>query len=146
MSLRIVDELKESTAAALGQASLISGIAVALVIAAGFLCAAVFVFVLEKYGPVVACLVDAGIFLLLAVIAGIAYAVRKRQMAARARQRAKRAAHLLADPVVVATGLQVVRAIGLKKLIPLLAIGGVALGFLATRGAAREEEAEAPAE
>jgi hypothetical protein len=43
----------------------------------------------------------------------------------------------------VATGLQIVRAIGVKRLIPLLALGGVALGFLATRATAQDE---APAE
>ena len=40
---------------------------------------------------------------------------------------------MLADPMLLAAGLQVVRAIGVKKLIPILAIGGLALGFLASR-------------
>ena len=50
---------------------------------------------------------------------------------------------VLADPMLVATGIQVVRAIGIKKLIPILAVGGLALGFMASRGAAADE---APAE
>jgi hypothetical protein len=37
----------------------------------------------------------------------------------------------------------VIRAIGIKKLIPILAVGGLALGFMASRGAAADE---APAE
>ena len=41
---------------------------------------------------------------------------------------------MLADPMLVAAGLQIVRAIGVKKLIPILAVGGLALGFLASRG------------
>ena len=41
---------------------------------------------------------------------------------------------MLADPMLVAAGIQVVRAIGIKKLIPILAVGGLALGFLASRG------------
>ena len=49
----------------------------------------------------------------------------------------------LADPMLVATGIQIVRAIGIKRLIPLLAVGGLALGFLATRGPSSDE---APAE
>jgi hypothetical protein len=52
---------------------------------------------------------------------------------------------VLADPMLLAAGLQVVRAIGVKRLIPILAVGGLALGFLMSRGAANEE-AEAPAE
>ena len=48
--------------------------------------------------------------------------------------------------MLLATGLQLVRAIGVKKLIPILAIGGVALGFMMSRGAAGAgDEMEAPA-
>jgi len=143
MPLRIVDELRDSTSSALQQGSIIAAVTLALFITAGFVCAAAFVFVLENYGPVAACLAGAGIFLLVAAIAGAIYAVRKRQIAARARQRASTTAQLFADPVVLATGLQIIRAIGVKRLIPLLAIGGVALGFLASRSAAQDE---APAE
>jgi uncharacterized membrane protein len=143
MSLRIVDEFKDAASSTVQQASLISAIALAIVIAAGFLCAAAFVFVLQSYGAVAACLTLAGVFLLIAVISAVIYAIRKRQIEARARQRRTRAAHLLADPAVLTTGLQIARAVGLKRLIPLIAIGGVALGFLATRSSAQDE---APAE
>jgi len=143
MPLRIVDELKESTSSALRQASLISAVAFALFITACFLCAAGFVVVLENYGAVAACLAGAGLFLIVAAIAATIYAIRKRQMAARARQRARTTAHLLADPIVITTGLQIVRAVGMKRLIPLIAIGGVALGLLASRSTVRDE---APAE
>lgn len=147
MPLRIIDELRDTAASALRQASLISAVALALVIAGGFLCAAAFVVVLEHYGAVAACLALAGIFVLIAAIAAATYTVRKRQLEARARRQRARTARLLADPVVVATGLEIVRAIGLKRLIPLLAIGGVALGYWATRSMARDEPLdEAPAE
>lgn len=146
MSLRIVDEFKDTVSSTLRQASLMSVAALALVIAAGFLCAAAFIVVLESYGPVVACLVLAGIFILIAVIVGVIYTVRRRRMEARARRQQARAAHLLADPLVVTTGLQIARSIGLKRLIPLIAIGAVALGFLATRATAQETQDKAPAE
>ena len=42
-----------------------------------------------------------------------------------------------------ATGIQLVRAIGIKKLIPILAVGGLALGLLASRNT-QGDEAEAP--
>jgi hypothetical protein len=45
--------------------------------------------------------------------------------------------------MLVAAGIQVIRAIGIKKLIPILAVGGLALGFLASRNASVDE---APAE
>jgi hypothetical protein len=49
----------------------------------------------------------------------------------------------LADPMLVATGIQLIRAIGIKKLIPILAVGGLALGLLASRD---RVGGEAPAE
>jgi hypothetical protein len=146
MSLRIVDEFKDTVSSTLRQASLMSVVALALLVAAGFLCAAAFVVVLESYGPVVACLVLAGIFILVAIIAGVIYAVRKRQMEAQARRQRARAANLLADPLVLTTGLQIARTIGLKRLLPLIAIAGVALGFLATRATAQKAQDETPAE
>ena len=41
--------------------------------------------------------------------------------------------------MLVAAGIQVIRAIGIKKLIPILAVGGLALGFLASRNSAADE-------
>jgi hypothetical protein len=70
--------------------------------------------------------------------------IRKRQIEAQAAERAKSATHsLLADPIVVATGLQLVRAIGVKRLLPILALGGLALGLLARSSHAGDQ---APAE
>ena len=70
--------------------------------------------------------------------------VRKRQVKARAAETAKSGLQTaLADPMLVATGIQIVRAIGIKRLIPILAVGGLALGFLASRGQSGDE---APAE
>jgi hypothetical protein len=45
--------------------------------------------------------------------------------------------------MLVAAGIQVIRAIGIKKLIPILAVGGLALGFLASRGSPAGSEAPA---
>jgi hypothetical protein len=43
---------------------------------------------------------------------------------------------------MIATGLQIVRAIGVKRLIPIIAIGGLALGLMASRSAAGKSEGE----
>jgi hypothetical protein len=41
--------------------------------------------------------------------------------------------------MLMTAGLQVVRAIGIKRLLPILAIGGIALGFIASRQATGDE-------
>ena len=155
MFARVIDDFKESTGTALRLTSLAAAAAFGLLITTSFLCAALFVFMLQKYGPVEACLAGAGMFFAVTLIAAVCYMVRKNQVRVRAEEAAREAARsaksaaqsMLADPMLLAAGLQVVRAIGIKKLIPILAIGGVALGFMMSRGAgAASEEAEAPAE
>jgi hypothetical protein len=155
MFQRLIDDFKDSTGTALRLTSLAAAAAIALFVTTAFLCAAVFVFVLQKYGPVEACLTGAAIFFVVALIAAGSYMARKRQVKVRAERAAREAARstksaaqtVLSDPMLVATALQVVRAIGVKRLIPILAVGGLALGFLASRNAAASShEAQAPAE
>src|SRR6267378_2551637 len=147
MFQRMINDFKESTGTALRLTSLAAAVALALFIATSFLCAAAFVFVLQRYGLIEACLTGAGVFFVVAVIAAGCYMVRKKQVearAARAAETAKSAVQTaLADPVLVAAGIQVIRAIGVKRLIPILALGGLALGFLASRNSTPDE---APAE
>src|ERR1700712_6143665 len=147
MFQRLIDDFKDSTGTALRLTSLAAAAAVALLVTTSFLCAAAFVFVLEKYGPVYACLTGAGIFFVVTMIAAISYMVRKKQIEARVKETTKSAAQtMLADPMLVAAGLQLVRAIGVKKLIPILAVGGIALGFMMSRNATGTSTSEAPAE
>jgi hypothetical protein len=144
MFQRFIDDFKDSTGTALRLTSLAAAAAVALLVTTSFLCAAAFILVLEKYGPVQACFTGAAIFFVVTLIAAISYTVRKKQIRVRAEQTAKSTAHtLLADPMLVAAGIQVVRAIGVKKLIPILAVGGLALGLMMSRGAANAGEAPA---
>ena len=144
MFARMIDDFKESTRSALRLTSLAAAIGVALFIAISFLCAAAFVYVLQTYGPIQACLTGAGIFLVVALIAVAFYIARKNRARARAAETAKSAVHTaLADPMLVAAGIQVIRAIGIKKLIPILAVGGLALGLLASRNNAPADEAPA---
>jgi hypothetical protein len=144
MFARMIDDFKASIGAAMRLTSLAAAAAFALFIATSFLCAAAFVYVLQRYGLIEACLTGAGVFFVAALIAAGCYMVRKNQIEARAKQAAKSAVHTaLADPMLIATGIQLIRAIGIKKLIPILAVGGLALGFLASRNASHDE---APAE
>jgi hypothetical protein len=144
MFARIADDFKESTGNALRLTSLAAAVALAAFITISFLCAAAFVYVLQTYGLIEACLTGAGIFLFVALIAAALYFARKKRARARAAEATKSALHTaLADPMLVATGIQLVRAIGLKRLIPILAVGGLALGLLAGPNASTDE---APAE
>jgi hypothetical protein len=147
MFQRMIDDFKDSTGIALRLTSLAAAAALALLVTTSFLCAALFVFVLQKYGLIEACLTGAGVFFVVTLIAAGCYIARKNQVearAARAAETAKSAVHsALADPMLVAAGIQVIRAIGIKKLIPILAVGGLALGFLASRNSTPDE---APAE
>ena len=78
MLQRIMDGITASTGTAVRLASLALGAAVALIITVSFLCAAAFILVLEKYGPVPACLAGAGIFFLLTLIAAGCYLAYRR--------------------------------------------------------------------
>ena len=141
---RMIDDLKESSGTALRLTSLAAAAALALFITTSFLCAAAFVFVLQKYGLVEACLTGAGIFFVVTLIAAGCYMVRKKHVKARVEATAKSAVQTaLADPMLVAAGIQVIRAIGIKKLIPILAVGGLALGLLASRNSSTADEAPA---
>ncbi len=141
MFQRMINDFKESTGTALRLTSLAAAVAVALFIATSFLCAAAFVFVYQRYGLVEACLTGAGVFFVVAVIAAGSYMARKKQVEARAAKSAVQTA--LADPLLVAAGIQVIRAIGVKKLIPILAVGGLVLGFLASRSSSGDEAPDA---
>jgi hypothetical protein len=144
MFQRLIDDFKASTGTVLRLTSLAAAVAIALFITTSFLCAAAFVFVLQRYGLIEACLTGAAVFFVVTVIAAACYMVRKNQVETRAKETAKSAVHTaLADPMLVATGIQLIRAIGIKKLIPILAVGGLALGLMASRNTSREE---APAE
>ena len=144
MFQRMIDDFKHSAGSAMRLTSLAAAAAFALLVTASFLCAAAFVFVLERYGLVQACLTGAGVFFVVTLIVAGCYRMRKNQAEARAAEAARSAVHsALADPMLVAAGIQVVRAIGIKKLIPILAVGGLALGLLASRNASADQ---APAE
>src|SRR5215217_2841621 len=123
MFQRLIDDFKASTGTALRLTSLAAAAAVALLVTTSFLCAAAFVFVLQKYGPVEACLAGAAIFFVVTLIAAGSYMMRKKQIRTRAEQAAKEAARsarsatqtMLSDPALMAIGLQMVRAIGVKR-------------------------------
>ena len=130
------------------QTALAATAALTLVIGIAFLCAAGFIVVRDQYGPMEACLAGAGLFFVVALMILGIRAIRKRRNEARAAARARSTAHaLLADPALLATGIQIIRMIGVKRLLPILAVGGLALGLMAGRGQMNDPAGEqAPAE
>lgn len=144
MLQRFVDDLKASAGSAVRQTSLAAMAAISLFITTAFLCGAAFVAVLNRYGPINACLAGAAIFFAVTLIAAAIYLVRKRRLEARAAARARAATQsLFADPALLASGIQIVRLVGIKRLVPILAIGGLALGLMASRSQAAADQTPA---
>jgi tellurite resistance protein TehA-like permease len=97
-----------------------------------------------KYGLLQACFAGAGVFFVATMLAAIAYMVRKKQIREKPVEAAKSTMQAaLSDPMVLAAGLQIVRTIGLKRIVPIIAIGGIALGLMASR---RQGDAEPSSE
>ncbi len=137
MFQRMIDDFRDSLAASIRQTSLLAAMALTIFVTILFLCAAAFVYVLQTYGLVQACLSGAGVFFVVTLVVAMSLTARKKRVRAQAAENRKSAMQsALSDPMLVATGIQLIRAIGIKRLVPILAIGGLALGFLASRGAA----------
>jgi len=137
---QMLGDFKGSVGTALRLSFLVAVAGLAFFIASLFLCAAAFVLVLQRYGLIEACLTGAGVFLVVTLIAAVCYIVRTRQAKAQAAQAAESVAQgAFTDPMLVSAGIQIFRAIGIKKLIPILAVGGLALGLIASRSARGEE-------
>ncbi len=132
----MIRDLKESIGQAVRATSVAALAAFSTFVVVCFLCAAAFVYVLERSGPVAACFTGAGIFAVVAAASGTMYLVSRRRSRAHRHEREAQPsplAGMIADPMLLGVGMQAARAIGLKRLLPLLAIGGLALGLLASR-------------
>jgi hypothetical protein len=145
---KIYERLKSEARGALRLWALAAACLGAAAIALGFLCAAGFVFALNHLGPVYACLIGFGVFLfgtLILVLGYAALSVRRRRLE---RERAADAgASLLADPQLVLLGLRMVEAIGVRRLLPIVALGAAAfaLGSGVMRARAEAGEDNPPA-
>lgn len=145
MLQRYIDDLKHSAGTGLRMTSLVAIAGLAGFIALGFACAAIFIAMLQSYGAIAACLAIAGIFLVIAGIVAQIYVSKQKRAreraaaAARAAARAAASAPLI-DPMMVASGIQIARAVGLKRLVPLLALVGVAVGYMANRNTSSDTD------
>lgn len=122
---RISDRWKKDAGGALWLVVIAAASLATAAVAVSFLCAAVFVVALDRYGLVAACLAGAGVFLLATLALLGAYAIhaarRRRDAEARAASEPPPLS-ALADPQVILVGLQIAQAIGFKRLLPILAI------------------------
>ena len=83
---------------------------------------------MTRFGVLDACLAVAAVFLAVTLALLALYWLLRRRAANAASAARAHSRSLIADPLVVATGVQVLQAIGLKRALTLLAIVGGALG------------------
>jgi len=138
---KFADRLRREVRGALALFALAFASLVAAAIAGGFLCAAGFIYALQL-GPIYACLIAFGVFCFATVILVAVYAAfsARRRRIERERAAADTPASPLADPRLLALGLQVARAVGVRRVVPIVAIAAVAL---ALGSGARRSRAEA---
>jgi type VI protein secretion system component VasK len=143
-----VRDLKERLDAAVKTSAWSAVAGLAALIMLGFLCAALFLYLQDWRGPIVACLILAGGFLVVVLIAVTAIAlVRQRQARlarARAQQANQAAGQWLLDPVVMTTALQVARTLGLRRAAPVLLLGAFVMGLVLSRTAAKTAHPAGP--
>jgi uncharacterized membrane protein YqjE len=99
------------------------------VLTAGFALLIAFIWLAERYSPLTAATALAGFFLLATIIAAISCLWSRRRTIAQAELAlAARRNALWLDPKVLGGAIQVSRAVGWRKLVPLLAVGMLAAG------------------
>jgi hypothetical protein len=107
----------------------IAVLAIALLTAFVFLCVAAYMWLSLQFGGVVAGLIMAGVFALIAAIAAIICSLARRHARERAiLERAARghAPSWLLDPKILATALQVGRSVGWQRIVPVALFGFIA--------------------
>jgi hypothetical protein len=136
-------ELKLQSKTGLSSTVIIWGV-VALVCAVAtlsFLVFAAFIWLATRYDPLSAALVLMGFFLVVAAIAAVCSLAAHRRVVSEAQLALQsRANTAWFDPKYLATGMQIGRAIGWRRVVPLMAVG------VLTAGLAREWFSSSPAE
>jgi hypothetical protein len=96
----------------------------------GFFIFAAFIGLAERYGPLTAALSLGGFFLLVTIIALLCCLSSRRRTVASAKLALAARSHApWLDPKLFGVGLQIGRAIGWRRLVPLAAVGVLAAGL-----------------
>jgi hypothetical protein len=125
-------ELTVKSKTGLSSGVLLFGLAAALAAALTFvfLLVAAFIALANRYGPLNAALILGGFFLLVTIIAALGCVSARRRTVAGARLAlAARGQTPWLDPKYIGVGMQVGRAIGWRRLVPLAAVGVLAVGI-----------------
>ncbi len=134
--------------------SVVFGAVAAAALSAAVVCGMVvlFLWVSQTYGVMQAWAALGSGFAAIAILTLIAMAVsrgnsRRRIRAERivAEKEGPNVTKMLQDPAMLLTGIQLLRIVGIRRLLPLLLVGGVAAGFLLSRNGS-EPDYPAPAE
>lgn len=134
MFQRWIDDFKASAGTTVRLSALVVANIIALTIALIFLCAAGFIYISREYGSIHACLAGAGLFLVIGLVVLAIHGEQQRRADIRRKEAAKRPAQsLFADPALLATGIQLARVVGIKRMLPVILLGGLALGLMAAR-------------
>jgi len=103
--------------------------AVAGLFALAFLSWAFYMWLGELYGPVMAALAVAAVYVVITVVALIWMAASRRRAIEAAKAELAAEPNWLADPALLTVGLQVARSLGWRKLLPLAVAGVLAVGL-----------------
>jgi hypothetical protein len=125
-------ELKVKSRTGLSEGVLVWGLIAVFCAAATlvFLIIAAFVALAERYGPLLAAMTLGGLFLLITVIAIGCCVESQRRTAAGAKLALEARSHApWLDPRFLGVGVQIGRAIGWRRLVPLAAVGVLAAGL-----------------
>jgi hypothetical protein len=145
----LADRVKSEATFSLRSIAITVVAALAAATAVGFLVAALCVRLNQLYGAVAACVVCAIVFVVIALVLwGINAILSARHRRAEEARRAAMAAATpspLTDPRLLMIGFQIAQAIGFKRLLPLLAVGGAAFALVArNRSQAGSGQASSP--
>jgi hypothetical protein len=100
-----------------------------------FLAIAAFFWTQQHFDTIAACGAVGGLFLLVALIALLALAISRRRAAKERRESSANAVPAwLADPAILITAAQIVRSIGVGRLIPIVLAGAAAFGAASLAG------------
>jgi hypothetical protein len=108
-----------------------AAIAIAALVAMFFFSLAAFIWAQDSYGTIVACFGLGAFYAVVACATLIAVAVVQRRAAERLPP--KSTSQWWADPVVIATGIELVRIVGIRRIVPAVAVGVALFAALQSR-------------
>jgi hypothetical protein len=126
---RIIGDARRTAATELRLIAIAGAAALAATATLSLLCAAAFVFVMDRYNVLYACLTVASFWLIVTLMLMSIYVASRRRSAQAAIAAQAARPSLLADPFVIATGVQIVHAIGIKRVAALAAVAGTAMAL-----------------